>query len=226
MHLRGLILDLDDTLYPRERFVRGGFAAAARQVAARCGVPAERALATLLRARHTHPGRELQVLCTTLRLPDAIVPDLVDVCRTHTPALWLYHDAADVLGRLRATGWRLAILTNGLPHVQAAKIKALGLRPLVDHVVFAAEYADAGKPHPHCFAEVLRRFRLPATSCVMVGDDPHCDICGARDAGILTIEIDRSGRVRTSRADCVLQSLRGLPAAAESLLDQVHAHAA
>ena len=41
---RGLILDLDDTLYPRERFVRSGFAAVARHVAAAHGVPADAAM--------------------------------------------------------------------------------------------------------------------------------------------------------------------------------------
>jgi putative hydrolase of the HAD superfamily len=226
MHMRGLIFDLDDTLYPRERFVRSGFAAVARHVAGRFGVPVSQAMTILLRERSMGRTGELQTLCASLELPAEIVPDLLDLFRTHVPDLWLYHDAEAVLRQLRADGWRLAILTNGLPHVQAAKIRVLGLRPLIDHIVFAAEYAADGKPHPDCFAEVLRRFRLPASSAVMVGDDRQRDILGARACGLHTIELARGGGNPASPADLVLGFLSHVPAAAVSLIEREHAHAA
>ena len=47
---RGLILDLDDTLYPRERFVMSGFAAVASFVEKIHGVSAEIAYGVLVRA--------------------------------------------------------------------------------------------------------------------------------------------------------------------------------
>ena len=62
------------------------------------------------------------------------------------PEIWLSHDAGDVLLALRGRGWRTALLTNGIPSAQAAKVRAFGLHDLVDHVIYADEHAPGGKP--------------------------------------------------------------------------------
>jgi FMN phosphatase YigB (HAD superfamily) len=98
---------------------------------------------------------------------------------------------------------------------------------LVDHVVFAEERADGGKPHPDAFREVLRRVNLPADHCVMVGDNPECDTRGGRDAGLWTIGIRRPGSpAEHAAADIVVGTLADVPAAAEVLIQNVGAHAA
>jgi putative hydrolase of the HAD superfamily len=222
----GLIFDLDDTLYPRERFVRSGFAAVAQYVERAFGVPADRALTTMLKVTGGAPAAEFQTLCDVFMLPHDILPQMLATYRAHVPSLWLFHDAEDTLRHLRADRWRLAILTNGLPEVQALKVDALGLPALVDHVVFAADYAVGGKPHPTAFQEVLRRLALPADHCVMVGDDVDCDVRGARAAGILTIRIARGNPSAECGADAVVEFLADVPAAAASLIGKATAHAA
>jgi putative hydrolase of the HAD superfamily len=133
-----------------------------------------------------------------------------------------------MLKALRAGGWRIAILTNGLPHVQVAKIRALDLRPLVDHVVYAEEYAEGGKPARGPFLEVLRRLGVSADQCVCVGDDPRNDIQGARAVGIRTIRVARPG-VKPSpdqEADAVVHMVTEVPARAAALVEMVTAHVA
>ena len=224
--MRAVVFDLDDTLYPRERFVRSGLAAVAQYVDEQFGVPAVRAFTTLLKASAEETGTEFQVLCETFGLRTAIVPELLQVFRTHRPELWLAHGAIDTLQALRNQGWRIAILTNGLPPVQAAKIHALGLAQHVDHIVYAAEYAENGKPNPAVFAEVLRRLNLAPAQCVMVGDDANCDIRGGREAGMRTIWMRRRGDQANCGADTMLDSLAEVPAAAASLVELARAHAA
>ena len=100
---------------------------------------------------------------------------------------------------LRARGWRTALLTNGDPSVQAAKVRALGLHELVDHVLYADEHAPGGKPPRNRFSprSVLE---VAPQNAVMVGDDRINDIEGARAVGMRTILLARRGaRTRRSR---------------------------
>ena len=109
------------------------------------------------------------------------MPELVTVIRRHQPALHLPNVSVDVLARARAEGWRLGILTNGLPDVQARKVRALGLDRLVDVVVYAQEWGSGkGKPERESFDVVRARLDTPPALTVFVGDDPWCDIVGAR----------------------------------------------
>lgn len=221
--MRGLIFDLDDTLYPYSQFVAGGFAAVATHVEARFGVPAADAQQTLECARQTGAhGREMQALCSAYGLPLALVPELVKVFRSHPPTLTLHKGAETMLRRVRADGWRTAILTNGLPCVQAAKVSALRLGTLVDHVVFAEEHAPGGKPAAAPFLEALRRLGLPSCRCVFVGDDTFCDIAGARSVGMATILVCASARpVCPAIPDAATTSLEAVPELAAALLDGV-----
>ena len=227
--MRGIIFDLDDTLYPRERFVHSGMAAVARHVEETWGVPADAAFATLFHATtRGRRGMEFQDLCQRHRLPAEALSGLVQVFRSHLPNLWPAHGAVATLQALRADGWRIAILTNGLPHVQAAKIRALGLRSLVDHIVYAEEYAEGGKPARGPFLEVLRRLGAPADQCVCVGDDPRNDIQGARAVGIRTIRVARPGvqPQAEDEADAVVHLVTDVPARAAALVEMVTAHVA
>ena len=224
--MRGVIVDLDETLYPRDRFVRSGLTAVAQHVELCFGIPAASALTAMLTAAVHERGREFQALCHVFGLEKRVLPQLIEVFRTHRPVLRLFPDATASLRQLRADGWRLAILTNGAPQVQALKVQALGLADLVDHVVFAEEHARGGKPHRDAFGAALRRLDLPARRCVMVGDDPRRDVCGARKVGMRTIGIRRNGVGSRMGADIVVDCLGRVPAAAGALIQKVPSHAA
>lgn len=225
---RAIIFDLDDTLYRERRFVLSGFAAVARALEKQLGVPRDESFRLLARAmREGHRATALQRLCRTYRLREDIVPRLVDVIRAHRPRLRLPRETRAVLEALRAD-WRIAILTNGVPAVQARKVRALGLAPLVEHVVFACEYSAEGKPDRTVFMEALHRLGTPEAETVFVGDDPWCDIAGARRVGLPTIRIHRAGRDGApvspqNEADVVVRRLAEVPAAAARLLVQAQA---
>jgi putative hydrolase of the HAD superfamily len=217
---RAIIFDLDDTLYPREWFVRSGFLTVSRLVETEYGVPRECAMRTLQRARGSRPGREFQALCARFELPEAIVPDLVKAVRAHRPAIRLPISSATVLRRLRPD-WRIAVLTNGTPAVQRRKIKALNLNAYVDVVLCAEEYADGGKPKPAAFRAAADRLATPAARTVFVGDDPMADMAGARRVGLRTIHLSRSSDgwpAALPPPDARVPSIRFVPRVAEQLL--------
>ena len=227
--MAAIVFDLDDTLYPHARYVHSGFSAVARHLAQRFGLDANDVYAALRRASEIgFAGREFQRVCASYDGLDAsIVPELVGVLRAHEPDLYVSHDVLDTLQALRRDGWRIAILTNGLPKAQAAKVRALGLSPLVDHVIYANDYAAGGKPAPEPFLEALRRLRVAPHHAVMVGDDSVNDIEGARAVGMRTVLLSRREPPRAdSGADIVVRNLTDLTRIAAHLVSGTVAHAA
>lgn len=219
---RAILFDLDDTLYPLEQFLLSGFAAVAVHVEMTWGHAAARVSRLLHDAYATDRGRELDVVVTRLGLPDGTVPRLVDVLRGHGPRLRLSPATIRVLAALRRD-WRVGVVTNGRADIQARKVAALGLAPLVDTVVLAAEHGSgAGKPEAAPFQAACLALGVAPGRAVFVGDDLRCDIAGAQALGMATIWLP-AGVVRrpdpaVACADLILPSLAAVPAAAEQLL--------
>ena len=225
--MRAAIFDLDDTLYERDQFVQSGFAAVAEELERRFGLPAPWMLATLRRARvRGHEGRELQALCADHGLPDSLIPELVEVIRRHEPALTLGSVASAVIAQMRADGWRVAILTNGLPATQRAKVEALGLESRVDAVLYAEEHVVGGKPSRAAFDAALAAVNVPASRAVFIGDDLVRDIQGARAAGLFTVRVSAPGTWRGEGDADVIAMLEEVPAVAGRLVKGSGVHAA
>jgi putative hydrolase of the HAD superfamily len=226
--MAAIVFDLDDTLYPRVRHLHSGFSAVARALARRFDLPVERVYALLRTAYEQGArGRELQSMCASLGLETSLIPDLVQIMRSHQPQIWLWHDVLPMLQTLRVRGWRTAILTNGQPSAQAAKVRALGLHDLVDHVLYADEYAAGGKPSGEPFLAALSRLEVAPQNAVMVGDDRVNDIEGARAIGMRTILVARGGQPQhDGGADVVIGDLTDLPRVALHLVQNRMAHAA
>lgn len=95
------------------------------------------------------------------------------------------------LSRLRASGWKVAIVTNGTADNQLGKIQRTGLAEAVD------AYALSGlegirKPDVGLFEIAARRCGMAlAGGGWMVGDHLVADIGGGRAAGLQTVWIDR-----------------------------------
>ncbi len=222
---RSIVFDLDDTLYPERRFVLSGFSAIAVEMERLHGVPAAEAFGVLRRAyAQGRRGTALQELAARYYLAPDSVRWFRSFFRGHDPRLRLPKNAADVLAELRR-GWKIGILTNGIPDVQARKVAALGLSVKVDAVVYALNTGN-GKPEPAAFEAVLDRLKAPAAESVFVGDDPWCDISGARAAGMKTIRIRQGVHKHAAiedghEADVVVNTLTAVPVVAERLHAEV-----
>lgn len=229
---KALLFDLDDTLYAERQFARSGFGAVATDIERRFGVPRRDALATLVDAlRHGNRSRALQELCERHLLPAGIVPDLVDTIRAHVPALRLPEQSLATLQAARLAGWRLGVVTNGFPAVQARKAAALGLGRLVDVIVYASEWGTGiGKPERAVFDVALAKVGARAPHCVFVGDDPKCDVFGAQQAGLRTILLRRHGgrdeRASACAPDAVVSGMDDVITTATDLLSAEVANAA
>ncbi|MFF5109630.1 HAD family hydrolase [Streptosporangium sp. NPDC000509] len=95
------------------------------------------------------------------------------------------------LSRLRASGWKVAIVTNGTADNQLGKIQRTGLAEAVD--AYALSGVDGmRKPDIDLFEVAAKRCGVAlADGGWMVGDHLVADIGGGRAAGLRTIWVDR-----------------------------------
>lgn len=216
---RAVVFDLDDTLYPLRDFVRSGFRAVAEQVGVSTGIAPALAMHVLTAEAERARGRELQALAAWAGLPEASVPGFVETIRRHVPELRLPELSRAVL-RVLARDWRIGIVTNGRPDIQARKVRALGLAPLVDAIVYAdALGPGCAKPAAAPFLEIGRQLGVAPGDTVFVGNDPVADIGGASAAGLRTIFLTAGDGASGAapEADATVTSLADVPAAAERL---------
>jgi putative hydrolase of the HAD superfamily len=108
-----------------------------------------------------------------------------------------YDDVLPSLLTLRERGVKTGVLSNtawGSPEVLWREDMARrGLLDAVDAVAFCRE-AGFRKPAPQPFRLIMERLVVDADQSIFVGDDPDCDIRGARAMGLHAVLIDRTGR--------------------------------
>lgn len=87
-------------------------------------------------------------------------------------------------------GYKLGIVTNGVPDLQREKLEGFGLQDRFQAVVVSGEL-DVGKPERGIFEHICRMLGVEPQACVMVGDNPERDIAGAANAGMKSVWVAR-----------------------------------
>ena len=123
----------------------------------------------------------------------------------------LYDDALPCLETLRASGVRMALLTNALGHGVEEIVAHFALDDYMDVAVSSAN-TGAVKPAPRMFSTLFALLRVSPTETVMVGDSVEDDVKGAIACGCAAILLDRDGR-RSDAGVPRIRSLAELPAA-------------
>lgn len=122
-----------------------------------------------------------------------------------------YSDVFPLLQSL-ANQFHLCLLTNGAPAMQRAKANATGLPSFFHHIFVGGEFAR-GKPDVAIFEAALAAAQCSPWQAAHIGDSLVHDIAGARNAGILSIWLNRKG-LSSSEAlpppDCEIETLHDL----------------
>ena len=105
------------------------------------------------------------------------------------PGVWaLYPETLTVLDAL-ASRYRLGVLSNFDRRLRTV-LAQLGVLDRFGDVIISSE-AGADKPDPWIFEHALARVGCAPHEALLVGDDPECDVAGARRAGWHAFHIER-----------------------------------
>ncbi|WNV75137.1 HAD family hydrolase [Geodermatophilus sp. DSM 44513] len=192
----GVVVDLDDTLYPQAEYLASA-AAAVAVAAGRAGLDAAAVHAALRAelASGSDRGGTIDRALLAVGVPatslPGLVPPLVAAFTGHTPPrLGPYPGVAPALRSLAAAA-PLACLTDGAPAIQAAKLAATGLGALLPVVVVTDALGGRAvrKPHPAGLVAVAARLGLPPDRLLVIGDRPGKDVAVAAAVGARAIRV-------------------------------------
>lgn len=193
---RGIIFDLDDTLYLERDFVFSGFAAVGAWWQQRTGqtdfaVRCARLFAAGVRGQVF----DLALAETEGEVDPSLIEQLVTIYRHHQPSISLAPDAARFLFD-RPNDDFIGIITDGPVSTQRSKIKALGLEHKADLVLFTDAWGISyRKPHPRAFEAVETASHLTAAQLTYVADNAIKDFVTPRTRGWQTVQILRDDRI-------------------------------
>jgi putative hydrolase of the HAD superfamily len=121
-------------------------------------------------------------------LNDAFLLAMAEIC-TLLPGAQALIDALD------RAGVRMGLITNGFTALQLARLERTGLRGHFDPLVIS-EQLGVAKPDVRIFEHALDSMgQPPREQVLMVGDNPHSDIRGGLDAGLVTCWVNVHGHV-------------------------------
>jgi 2-haloacid dehalogenase len=124
-----------------------------------------------------------------------------------------YPEVAGVLGRLKAAGIGVAILSNGSPGMLRAAVEAAGLAALVD-VVLSVEEVGVYKPHPKVYQLAVDRLGMPAAAIAFQSSNAW-DAYAASAFGMQVVWCNRYGQREErlpGKPDRMVKLLSELPA--------------
>ena len=96
--------------------------------------------------------------------------------------------ALQFLKRCKKNGISVCIVTNLTTQFQLLKIKKLKLESYISCLV-SSEEVGVEKPDPLIFQIALKKLNVTVNEVIMIGDDHHKDILGARKLGIVAFTI-------------------------------------
>lgn len=186
--IKGVIFDLDDTLYSEKEYVRSGYKAVSDYLGGgyeerlwnyfECG---KQSIDELLK----EIGRESEKT------------EVLEIYRSHKPNIHLYDGVEDLLKKLKEDGNKVGIITDGRPEGQRNKLNKLGLWELVDDVIITDEIGGIQfrKPCDIAFRIMQTKWRLPMSQIVYVGDNPVKDFQAPQQLGIRSVWCNNSNGI-------------------------------
>lgn len=202
---KGLLLDIDNTLYPYKNSHEVGLNAAFSLIESQFGVDSARIKIAFSEARKevnialsetaASHNRMLyfQKMLERLDLPSTSFT--LEVYKVYWDnflnEMTVFDGVYEMLEKYKS---RICLVTDLTAHIQHRKIKKLSLDKYVD-LVLTSEEAGHEKPHPIMFNLSLEKLKCSKDEVCMIGDSFKKDILGASRLGIQSIWLNTSGRI-------------------------------
>ncbi len=220
--LRGVIFDMDDTLYDEVEYCKSGFRAVAETMAKEQSLADEEGLYKALWFQFCEGNHTATFNAAFDQLGIAydgeFIRNMVKIYRRHYPSIALPAESKMVLETLN-TKYLLGLLTDGYLPAQRLKVQALGIEKYFRCIVYTEELGrEYWKPSTAGFERILKQLNLKGDDCVYVADNAAKDFIAPNKLGFKTIQLVRPNRVHfgqapdeNGKARYVIKSLEQLP---------------
>lgn len=176
--VKGVIFDLDDTLYSEKQYVQSGY----QKIGEYLGrIDAAEKLWKFFIAGKPAIDCYLEEIGETEKKADCLA-----VYRAQIPEIDLYEGVSDLIQALQNNGIKVGIITDGRPEGQRNKLKALGLDERIEDIIVTDELGGVQfrKPNDISFRIIQNRWRIPFEQIVYVGDNPNKDFQAPKQLGM------------------------------------------
>lgn len=176
--IRGVIFDLDDTLYSEKEYVKSGF----KVVSDHLGGGYEEKLWYFFEAGKPAIDELLKELGR-----EADKTEVLSIYRSHKPNIHPYPGVVEMIDKLKSRGIKLGIITDGRLEGQRNKLEALDLK--IDDVIITDELGGEQfrKPCDIAFRIISTRWRLNPADIVYIGDNSTKDFQAPQQLGMKSI---------------------------------------
>lgn len=179
-NIKGVIFDLDDTLYSEKEYVRSGFKAVSEFLG---GGYEDKLWGYFIEGK--------VAITELLKDIDRLGEDqtCLNIYRSHKPNIHLYDGVVNLMSELKARGIKVGIITDGRPVGQRNKLEALGLWNIVDDVIITDELGGVQfrKPCDIAFRIMITKWRLNPSDIVYIGDNASKDFQAPQQLGLKSI---------------------------------------
>lgn len=176
--IKGVIFDLDDTLYSEKQYVRSGY----EKIAEYLG---RTDTADKLWSYFEDGKPAIDAYLAEIDEEEKKT-ECLRIYREQMPDITLYEGVTELIQELKTKGIKVGIITDGRPEGQRNKIKALGLETMVEDIIITDELGGIQfrKPCDIAFRIMQTRWKLPYEQIIYVGDNPHKDFQACRQLGM------------------------------------------
>ena len=184
---RGVIFDLDDTLYSEKDYVLSGFKAVSEYLG---NLEYTDKLWSFFEAGKLALDELLSEIGRQQEKDNCLT-----VYREHSPKINLYQGIPDLLKAIKDANIRIGIITDGRVTGQKAKINALGLSELVDDIIITDELGGVRfrKPNDIAYRMMQTKWQIPYEEIIYIGDNPEKDFQAPCQLGMHTMLFRNKG---------------------------------
>jgi putative hydrolase of the HAD superfamily len=179
-----VVFDLDDTLFPEKAYVRSGYDEIAK------AFPAVENMSEKLWQKFLKKEKAIDAVLQDEGLySQENLAKCVEIYRFQKPNIRLYEGVLEMLKRIKRSGKKLALITDGRVEGQRAKIDALGIAPQFDSVIITDELGgvEYRKPCEKAFVLTVERLGTDYRKAVYIGDNITKDFIAPERLGMRSI---------------------------------------
>lgn len=180
--IKGVIFDLDDTLYNEKEYVKSGYKAVAEYLG-------DVSIADRLWKEFISGKSAFDEVLNQLKKMDDL-QKCIRIYQEHKPTLNLNDGAKELVKSLKERNIKIGIITDGRPNGQRNKIEALGLSGLDYIITDELGGIQFRKPCDIAFRIMARRWKLDNENVVYIGDNLNKDFQAPKQLGMKIIWFD------------------------------------